>query len=81
MTRSMTMEGDTVSLRAEARRQMRQRISHLTWTASAALFGAGVGVSLSILFLSAGVVLMAAGVALAIGGLLAALIVPRFVYY
>ena len=66
--------------RAEARRRLSLRIRRASWAASAALLGAGVGVSLSILFLAAGVALIGAGLIVAVLGTLASVTVPRLVY-
>lgn len=81
MTTVITADMEREYQRAEARRLMAHRIRRVTWTASVALFGAGVGVSLSIIFLAAGAVLMAAAVALALVGTLASVTIPRLVYY
>lgn len=81
MTTVITADLDRECQRTEARRLMAHRIRRVAWTASVALFGAGVGVGLSIIFLAAGVVLMAAAVALAIVGTVASMVIPRLVYY
>ncbi len=81
MTRVITVDVDRACQRAEARRQMSLRIRRATWTTSVAIFGAGVGMSLSILFLAAGVALMGAAVAMALAGALASVAILRLVYY
>lgn len=80
VTRVITADIDRACERAEARRQMSLRIRRITLTTSVALFGAGVGVSLSILFFAAGVVLMGAGAAVGLLGTLASVAIPRLVY-
>ncbi len=44
---------------ATIKTQIRRRYSHLTWVVSGSLFAAGVGLSLSLMFLGAGVLLIA----------------------
>jgi hypothetical protein len=70
-----------MSERATTRAQVKRRYTHLTWVVSGSLFAAGLGLSLSLVFLGAGILLMAVSVLTALVGIGAATFVPRLMTF
>ncbi len=66
---------------ATTKTQIRRRYTHLTWVVSASLFAAGVGLTLSLMFLGAGVLLIALAAVTALVGMGTVALMPRLMTF
>jgi len=61
--------------------QVKRKYAHLTWVVSGSLFAAGMGLSLSLLFLGTGVLLMLLAVVTSLVGMGTVALIPRLISF
>ncbi len=66
---------------ATTKTQIRRRYTHLTWVASGSLFAAGVGLSLSLMFLGTGILLMVLAAVTVLVGMGTVALMPRLMTF
>ena len=66
---------------AYTKAQIRRRYIHLTWVVSGTLFAAGLGLSLSLMFLAAGLLLMMLAAVAALVGAASVAFMPRILTF
>ena len=66
---------------ATTKTQIKRRYTHLTWVVSGSLFAAGVGLSLSLIFLGTGILLTALSVVTALVGRATVALIPRLMTF
>lgn len=66
---------------ATTKAQIKRRYTHLTWVVSGSLFAAGLGLSLSLMFLGAGILLIALSMVTALVGMGAMALMPRLMTF